>query len=308
MKECVIVPTYQRASFLYCCLEAIRKAEPQIEIHVFPDRGTATEAENIEAARPFDAVLHGVPEHKYHGNSYNMMEALKWAHKQNYDRVFVVEDDCIVDPTFFAWSRNALDNPKPWMGRPFAASGWIYSPSMPQEEGPDVLLNWYLSVCSAVPRRSLELIARHAKPAYYRSMKAYADKSFPNDPNKGGMHHEQDGLILRVANAAGERITWPRTARGIHIGWHGYHMTSGKRPQGELLRQVLVVKMAIENPDIMRQLMAGNQPPETRDCRDCGKLLVSTNKMAALVCVGCFHKQFPDAPIAAKSHYYVRAA
>jgi hypothetical protein len=304
MRECVLVPTFQRQPFLYVCLEAIRKVEPKIEIHVFPDRGTV--AENREACEPFGVTIHKVKDHQYHGNSYNMVEALKWAYKAGYDRVFVVEDDCIVDGTFFEWSRNALDNPKEWMGAPFAACGWVYSPSMPQEEGPDLLLNWYLSVCACIPRRSLELIAKHANANYYKNMKKYCDKTFPHDPTVGTLHFEQDGLIVKVANEVGQRCTWPRTARGKHIGWVGYHMTSGKMPQGELKKQVLVVKMALENPDLMQSLMAGNLIPETVECRDCSKLLVSVDNEAALVCAPCFHLKHPDAPRAASGYYCVK--
>jgi hypothetical protein len=301
-REVVFVPTYHRSAFLWCCLEAIRKAEPDIQIIVQPDRGT----EELEVCNRFRAEQRFVTKHTYHGNSFNMMEGLRYCCEAGYDRVFVVEDDCIVDPTFFGWARNALDNPKPWMGAPFAASGWMYSPDMPDEEGPDVLLNWYLSVCSAIPRRSLERITVHAQHNYYVNMKKYVDETFPRDPQVGTMHYEQDGLILRIANSAGERFAWPRKPRALHLGWTGYHMPHGKMPQAELRKQVLVVKMAIENPEILRQLMAGSEPPAVGECRSCGRALVSTNKKAAMVCVGCFHKQNPNAPIAAKSHYYIK--
>jgi hypothetical protein len=291
-----------RSPFLWCCLEAIRKAEPDIEIIVQPDRGT----EELEVCSRFGATMRMVAKHTYHGNTFNMMEGLRYCCEAAYDRVFVVEDDCIVDPTFFDWARNALDHPKPWMGAPFAASGWIFSPDAPDEDGPDVLLNWYLSVCSCIPHRSLERIAVHAKRDYYINMKKYVDKAFPRDPQAGGMHYEQDGLILRVANSAGERIAWPRRARARHIGWHGYHMPHGKMPQAELKKQILVVKMAIENPEILRQLMGGSEPPQIGECHSCGKALVSTNKEAAMECVPCFHGENPDAPVAAKSHYYIK--
>lgn len=302
MRECVVVPTYKRSAFLFVCLEAIRAAEPTIDIHVYPDRGT----EEFGVCSKFEAIQHIVPSHDYHGNSFNMLEALKDAYQMGYERVFVVEDDCIVDPSFFSWARNALDNPKPWMGAPFAASGWEYSPNRIDEDGPDLLLNWYLSVCSAIPRRSLEKIIQHATPAYYSNMGRYCDETFPLDPQVNSLHTEQDGLVLKIANAAGERFAWPRRPRAVHIGWHGYHMPHGKVPQGELAKQVMVVKIALANPEIMRQLMTGGAPPEVEGCRSCGRLLVSTNKKAALECVACFHQKHPNTPRAANSHYYVR--
>lgn len=303
MRECVVIPTYKRDALLYVCLERIRAAEPNIEIHVFPDKGTTAWWVYPE----FGAFLHEVPEHEYHGNSYNMIEAIKWTHEHGYDKAFIIEDDCMVDPTFFAWARKALDQPKPWMGKPFAACGWIYSPDAPNEDGPDVLCNWYLSVCCCLPSESLALIAKHATPEYYANMQRYCDQTFPRDYNKGSQHFEQDGLILRVANDAGLRMAWPRRARGKHIGWHGYHMPHGKQPQGELMEQVAVVHLALENDDVLRSLMSGAEPPKVDHCRDCAKVLVSTYKKATLVCVGCFHKQYPSAPRVAESHYYLSA-
>ena len=297
----MFVPTYRRSAFLWVCLEAIRVAEPNIEIVVAPDRAT----EELEVCNHFNASQIFHVRHTHHGNTFNMMEGLKYFHEAGYDRVFVVEDDCVVDPSFFDWARNALDNPRPWMGVPFAASGWEYSPHRLDEDGPDLLLNWYLSVCSAIPRSSLEHIVQHAHEGYYSNMQRYCDEKFPRDAGRGGMHFEQDGLILKVSNTLGQRIVWPRRPRAVHIGFHGYHMPHGKPIKGDLKQQVAVLKLALECPEVMQSLMTGGEPPETGNCRDCNKLLVSTNKKAAMRCVSCFHKQYPDAPVAARSHYYI---
>jgi len=39
MKPVVMIPTFDRSEFLYVCLEAIRAADPNIEIRVFPIAG-----------------------------------------------------------------------------------------------------------------------------------------------------------------------------------------------------------------------------------------------------------------------------
>jgi hypothetical protein len=302
MKEIVFVPTYQRSAFLWCCLEAIRKAEPTIEIIVQPDRST----DETTVCAEFNATHRLTPQHDYHGNSFNMFEGLKFCYEQGYDRVFVVEDDCIVDTTFFDWARNALDNPKPWMGTPFAACGWNYSPDQPLEEGPDVLLDWYLSVCCAIPRRTLErIVNKFATEAYYSNMQEYLDTTFPRDSLKGGLHYEQDGAILRLAKDVGERCSWPRRPRAIHIGWKGYHMPHGKMPETTLAKQVMIVKMAISDPATLQHLMQGNHPPDVADCKGCHKPLVSTNREADVICTECFHKRNPGVAVASLSHYYL---
>lgn len=303
MKECVLVPTYKRPDLLSVCLEAIRKADPTIEIHVFPDRGTG--AEELAVTEKFNAVLHTTEPHYYHGNTRNMLEMLKWAYYKKYDLVFVVEDDCIIDETFFNWAREALSDP-PFGEQPFAACGWLYTPNAPQVDGPNLLAPWYLSVCCAIPRHNLEKIIYHAKPEYYSNLKLYLDGAYPESPRRGSMHYEQDGLVLRVAEAEGKRFVWPRVARSKHIGWHGYHMPFGKKAEGSLDEQVEVVKMAVADPQILRDLMRGGLPPAIEKCAVCKKILFSQNKDANHVCVDCFHREYPTLPKCAKTHYYMK--
>lgn len=296
-RELIIVPTHQRSDMLYVCLEAIRAAEPDIPLHVFPDRGT----DETAITDQFNAIHHLTLQHSYHGNSFNVLEALKWAHSQNPDTVFIIEDDAIVDTSFFHWCRHALTTLDT-----FAACGWKYSPdALPPSDGPDLLMPWYLSVASAIPFRSLYGIIQHARPEYYGNMRAYLDSRYPSSHRRGSMHYEQDGLTLRVCEAESKRCAWPRRPRATHVGWRGYHMPQGKELDGTLEDRVAVIKLLMKNPAMLKTMLNGGIPPEISYCKDCRTPLLSTNKSAQCVCVGCFHRVHPDLPRTSSSHYYL---
>jgi len=299
MREVVILPTYDRSEFLYCCIEAIRAAEPTIPIHVFPDRGTDESAVTCQ----FDVTEHKTLQHSYHGNSFNMMEALKWAYQSpsRYDRVFIVEDDAIICGSFFKWSREALDR----YPESFAACGWKYSPDAVISDGPDLRIPWYLSVCAAVPRSSLFSVVQHARLDYYSDMKGYLDRTYTNSHRRGSMHYEQDGLILRVMESESKRAVWPRRPRATHCGWRGYHM-SKERAAGSLEERIALVKLALKNPALLSRLMGGAKIPEFRHCEQCNKPLAAEDKESRIVCVDCFHKD-RAVPVTSTDHYYLRA-
>lgn len=300
MKEVVILPTFDRSEFLFCALEAIRAAEPEIPIHVFPDRGTDESAVTIQ----FPGVTeHRTLQHSYHGNSFNMLEALKWAYQQNerWDLIYVIEDDAIIDGSFFTWARMSLTT----CPNSFAACGWQYSPDALISDGPDLRIPWYLSVATALPRKSVFSIIQHARIDYYANMKGYLDRTYPASHRRGSMHYEQDGLVLRVMESESKRAVWPRRPRATHLGWRGYHMAKDA-PKGSLEERIAIVKLALKNPQLLTRLMSGAKVPEFRHCELCEKPLAADDKTSRIICVDCFHKDHA-VPVTSLSHYYLRA-
>jgi hypothetical protein len=295
--EAVIVPTFERSEFLYVCLEAIRTVEPKIPIHVFPDRGT----DETEICEKFNAVHHLTLKHSYHGNSFNVLEALKWAYHQGIQLTYVIEDDAIIDSSLFTWSRDALAKSLD----SFAACGWRYSPDAIISDGPDLKIPWYLSVCAAIPRRSLFGIVQHARLEYYSDMQGYLDRAYPASNRRGSMHYEQDGLVLRVMESENKRCVWPRRPCATHCGFRGYHMSSD-RPEGTLEERVAILKLALKQPALLTKLMSGGKVPDLAKCEGCGKPLVSSDKVSKIICCDCFHVWYPDYPQTSTSHYYLK--
>lgn len=299
MREAVAVPTFKRAELLYLCLETIRSIDSKIDIHVFPDKGTGKDEQAI--SEKFGTIQHLTWATTYHGNTANLMEIYKWA-STRVDRLFIIEDDAIIEPTFFSWCREALDR-CPEM---FAACAFQYSPQALIGEGPDVKIPWYLSVASALPQSSLQSIAAHATLRYYSEMQEYVDASFPQSPNRGSLHFEQDGLVLRVMQSQSKRCIWPRRPRVTHVGFHGYHMGENKM-SGTLEERVSLLRLAVKNPAILQQIMSGGQMPNLVNCVRCQKPLVSERSGLLAECVQCFHTEHPAAVKTASSHYYLRS-
>jgi hypothetical protein len=301
MREVVLIPTFDRSEFLYCCIDAIRAAEPDIRIEVFPDRGTD---ESAMTSRFSGVTEHRTLQHSYHGNTFNMMEALKWAYQQNnkWETVYVIEDDAIIDSSFFTWARNSLAM---WPDM-FAACGWQYSPDALISDGPDIRIPWYLSVCTALPRKSLFSIVQHARIDYYCDMKGYVDRTYPNSNKRGSLHWEQDGLIYRIMESESKRCVWPRRPRATHCGWRGYHQ-SKEKATGSLEERVAIVKLALKNPSLLKRLMGGARAPEFRYCEECRKPLAAEDKVSRIICVDCYHATHPTHPQTSISHYYLQA-
>jgi hypothetical protein len=239
--------------------------------------------------------------HTYHGNTYNVMDSLRWANTQSCATVYIVEDDCIVSPDFFKWCRAALqEHPDA-----FAACGWRYSPDAPVGDGPDMLLGWYLSVCAAIPKKNLPSIIQHARPEYYSDMKKYLDTAYPSSVRRGTLHYEQDGCVLRVMESLNKRCVWPRVPKGTHIGWHGYH-APGRALEGTLEESIRLIKLALRYPELLSKLMAGGPAPKIGYCNSCKTALLADSELTA-VCVKCFHDKYPNLPVTSTSHYYLRS-
>jgi hypothetical protein len=220
--EAVLVPTYRRPELLFCCLKRIRPIEPEIPIHVIPDRGSAlTDEQTLKVAHHFGALIHIVPDHEYYGNSYNTMEGFRALFNQGYTKVYYVEDDVMVHPDFFAWHRRMHEE----FPDIFASIGWVFNRYAPIMEG-ELFAPWYYSVGSCFSRDKLFLVVQHASPKYYGDMAGYIKKKFPestiNFPHAIA-HYEQDGLIQRILDRDRSQAVTYGIAKCSHIGFGGYN-------------------------------------------------------------------------------------
>ena len=109
-KEAICVPTFARNHYLYCCLKRIRAQDEKIPIIVFSDRGEDNE-ELRQVCGQFLAGLEITPIHNFHGNSYSVMEMLRWAFGQHIGLIHVVEDDFMMGPDCLAWYRKVHELP-----------------------------------------------------------------------------------------------------------------------------------------------------------------------------------------------------
>jgi len=225
--EIVLVPTYRRPEMLFYCLSLIHHADPHIEIAVFPDRGTFHDKELDDSADAFDAQFIYVGDHHYHGNTYNVMEAFRWAYNQGYQRIYLVEDDVMVHWDFFKWHREVHED----CPKIFASMGWVFNREAPITA--DCLFQpWYYSIGTCFKREKLELIVKHASPLYYEDMASYIGRNFKrsaiHDPDNV-VHYEQDGLIQRILDEDKTQTVACGMAKCTHLGTYGYNQGWEKR-------------------------------------------------------------------------------
>jgi hypothetical protein len=230
--EVVLVPTYKRPELLFYCLSMIRTFEPEIEIVVFPDRGTYYDKDFRAVMETFEngnTFAYYVPDHKYHGNSYNTMEAFRWAFNTFAQYTYLIEDDVIVHPDFFKWHREVHEE----LPNIFGSMAWIFNRFAPITE--DWMFQpWYYSVGTCFKRSKLELIVKHATPLYYNDMMGYIEQTFIDSPlnSPHNIHHyEQDGLIQRILDADRSQTVSCGIAKCTHLGFAGYNRGGYNRYQ-----------------------------------------------------------------------------
>lgn len=231
MREVVLVPTYNRPEFLFCCLKRIIAATREVDIAVFPDRDTFYSSDLQEAihavgkAPSLQVML--VPDHPWHGNSVNTMEAYRWAFNAGYDRAYLVEDDVMVHSDFFTWHRSMHEE----FSDIFASMAWVFNRHIPLEEQ-ELFQPWYYSIGTCFARGKLELIARHATPNYYADMQGYIRKHFADSKINSPLdieHYEQDGLIQRILEVDKSQTVAPGLTKCSHVGVVGYNRGWSRR-------------------------------------------------------------------------------
>lgn len=232
MREVTIIPTFKRPEMLFYCMSLIRAADPKMPIVVFPDRGTASDKELqgvIDSFDPDITVAMFVPEHDYYGNSYNVMEALRWAYNSNCPTIYYIEDDVMVHPDFFAWHREIHEDC--FDQNLFASMGWVFNQHAPISN--DVQFQpWYYAIGTCFKRDKLGLIVQHATPRYYDAMPEYIEKTFHGSALNSPInisHYEQDGLIQRVMDVDKSQTVACGIAKCTHLGMFGYNQGWEKR-------------------------------------------------------------------------------
>lgn len=220
--EVVIVCTYKREEFLHCCLRRLRGQDGDIRIIVFSDRWESSD--NLAAiCLEFDADLILHPPHSYYGNSFAAGEALRFAWNLDYELITYVEDDCLVKPDFFRWTREVHEE---WDDI-FCSCGWVFNRHMPIADE-TYFAPWIYIPQFTIRRDKLDLLMPHLNPIYYGDLQKYVYENFHKNPINdlhphAIQHFEIDGLLQRVLMQSGMQVAWNGIARAEHIGFSGYN-------------------------------------------------------------------------------------
>lgn len=233
MQAVVLVPTFDRPEMLWLCLDHLSRCHEarSIQVRVFVDgkAGHAPLDECIAAVAAQHGVLSATlrvgQRHSFSGNSFNVLNAYRDAYADGFDLIYLVEDDVMVSPEFFAWHQAVHALPLN-----AATSVGVRAP----EHGA------YASLGVCHERGTVADILVHAVGDYFRDMAGYCRRHFPPSP----FGHEQDGLIARVLS--GRTVAWADPPVCSHVGWYGYHRKKTDRPTGTLEERYRQVRAAVE--------------------------------------------------------------
>lgn len=222
---------------LWLCLDHLAQAreslDEDVDIRVQVDlrEGHAPLSEFAalqDVHQGLDVELRFTAPHRHRGNSFNLLMAYRaaLADDNEYERFYLVEDDVVVSPEFYAWHQR-VHREVPHV----AASVGVTDPGH----------GAYASLGVCLPRNTLVDILDHAVLAYFRDMRGYCRFAFP--PSQ--FDCEQDGLIARVL--AGRTVAWANPPVCSHVGWYGYHRTKTERPTGTLEERYRKVREAVDS-------------------------------------------------------------
>lgn len=234
MRDLVIVPTFSRPEMLWHCLEHLSACpeviagELDLVVAVDDHIGRPPPLEEIKSVVrrfPLVGMVKRDP-HRYRGNSFNVLTAYEEAWKEERERVFLVEDDVMVEPDFFRWHLEVQAGELPFCSIGVARRGPGYCS---------------LGVCFR--REPLTLVVQHAVSAYFANMAYYCQANFHDGRNLGT---EQDGLILRIMLKAKATARFAEQPRARHIGWYGYNRGLHGCPAGDLQARYAAVAARVD--------------------------------------------------------------
>lgn len=256
MQDVVLIPTFDRPEMLWLCLSALEKCPEALKVkflvRVDAHVGQYPPLQDIETVlRKFpllDINLKVREPHAYHGNSYNVLVGYTEALLHSMRFVFMIEDDVLVDPSFFRWHYKQHTKP-----HTVVSIGVLPPPH-----------KVYTSLGVCFNARFIPKIAAHAKPEYFGDMRGYCQRTFPPSP----FDVEQDGLIARLLDNSRAATMWPEVPVAQHVGWYGYHRTKSIRPTGSLEERFEHIKRVLENDELLNR--------HSKDFKDVRRLVKSS--------------------------------
>lgn len=257
MRDRVVIPTYDRPEMLALCLERVFACDgvSNLDVHVYCDVHATGDEER--AFNETNLIAAGYPtnltfrhRHAFKGNSYNVLLALYDAYMSRCKRVFLIEDDVLIEPDFFTWQyRQFEQHPDA-----FAVIGGKNTRTLPAKNCGDSYITTGEDLCSigvGYPHSTLLKIMPHVNYAYLSDMVGYCKGVFPE--HKGNPHQaEQDGLIQRIMLREEHKVVWSNPVRAHHIGYYGYHRSHSARPTGTLEERIAQLREIIADPERLR--------------------------------------------------------
>lgn len=224
----VVIPCFSRADFLEVCLDHIVKSD-EFDKHKYLfclDYGYNPEVIKIINKYPLMAAIMKVPDNhlKDGKQSYNVINGLVMAAELSDDKVYYIEDDCLIAKDFFTFTGGVVEKEDVYC----CIASMSDRPTIKPINNENCYYikendNDYrgIGVCFSTAKL-IEYLKPHHDMRYYRNIKGYCLRYFPDSILKG-QWTEQDGLQRRIIEKGNLKVAFSSVPRCFHAGFYGYH-------------------------------------------------------------------------------------
>ena len=224
----VVIPCFSRADFLEVCLDHIVKSD-DFNKHKYLfclDYGYNPEVIKIINKYPLTAALLKAPDNhlKDGKQSFNVINGLVTAAGLSDDKVYYIEDDCLISKDFFTFTGGVVEKEDVYC----CIASMSDRPTIEPVNDENCYYvkendNDYrgIGVCFSTAKIN-EYLKPHHDMLYYRNIKGYCTRFFPDSVLKG-QWTEQDGLQRRIIEKNKLSVAFSSVPRCFHAGFYGYH-------------------------------------------------------------------------------------
>jgi hypothetical protein len=252
VREIVIVPAWRRPEFLKACLTRLLRADDGApEYWICLDRGYDPAVETVadwfvSQEEVAGRVRVGRREHRFHGNSYNVLSGYREALAERATLVHLVEEDVLVGADYFTFHREAHALAPEAFSVSACRNQFFPVGTEPEPDESALYLHGsYQSIGVSLKAARLRAVMPHVSVRYFSQMVAYCARHFPHSALNRG-HTEQDGLLNRVREALRLHTAYAAVPRAYHVGFSGYNR-AGEMPPGTLdERAAAILAMSAE--------------------------------------------------------------
>jgi hypothetical protein len=206
---------------LALALQAIDRAyNPPDDVRIFCD--TNTNIDEVEYVRdtylPHATMFHAPAHADVPSGMWNILNSIVQGYYTGAERVYLIEEDVVIDQNFFGWHRL-------WQDDILATCGRLGK----RRSKP----GYYTNPGSCLRRSALDLIVPHVNDELFKDRVAYLNNHFPNSDELSDL---DDGLIRRVQKKHGLKVIYPENVGTMcgdsyvpgtpvcsHIGFGGYN-------------------------------------------------------------------------------------